>query len=112
MYNQTLARNNSNRLNQYLVKEILEATPEQLLIKVYDFAILNCQKNNLEKTNRAIKELINFLKWDTEESKAVNTGLFQLYDYCQEQMRKKNTAIVFKILSELRETWLNAFKMK
>jgi len=112
MYNPTQTRNNTNRVNQYLVKEVLEATPEQLIIKVYDFAILNCQKNNLEKTNKAIKELINFLRWDTDESKAVNTGLFRLYEFCQEQMRKKNTEIVYKILTELRETWLNAFKMK
>ncbi|MHB9012697.1 MAG: flagellar export chaperone FliS [Ignavibacteriaceae bacterium] len=112
MYTQTLTKNNPNRMNQYLVKEVLEATPEQLLIKVYDFAILNCQRNNLEKTNKAIKELINFLRWDTEEGKAVNAGLFRLYEYCQEEMRKKNTEIVFKILTELRETWLKAFKMK
>ncbi len=112
MYNPTQAKNNTNRVNQYLVKEVLEATPEQLIIKIYDFAILNCQKNNLEKTNKAIKELMNFLRWDTEESKAVNTGLFRLYEFCQEQMRKKNTQIVYKILTELRETWLNAFKMK
>ncbi|MHB1687855.1 MAG: flagellar protein FliS [Ignavibacteriaceae bacterium] len=112
MYNQTLAKNNSNRVNQYLVKEILEATPEQLIIKVYDFAILNCQRNNLEKTNKAIKELVNFLRWDTEDGKRVNAGLFRLYEYCQDQMRKRNTEIVYKILTELRDTWLNAFKIK
>ena len=112
MYNQTLTKNNPSRMNQYLVKEVLEATPEQLLIKVYDFAILNCQRNNLEKTNKAIKELINFLRWDTEEGKTVNSGLFRLYEYCQEEMRKKNNEIVFKILTELRDTWLKAFKMK
>ncbi len=62
MYNTTLAKQNSNRINHYLVKEILEATPQQLLIKIYDFAILNCQRKNLAKTNSALQELINSIK--------------------------------------------------
>ncbi|MGE5437866.1 MAG: flagellar export chaperone FliS [Syntrophothermus sp.] len=98
-----------NKINQYLVKEILEATPQQLLIKLYDFAIVNAKKESLEKTNAALQELINSLNFEGE-CKEVSTGLFKLYLFCQEQMRKKNYEIVIKILSELKETWQNAFK--
>lgn len=110
MLNQTYTNNNQNRLNQYLVKEILEATPQQLLIKVYDFAIVNCQKHNLEKTNNAIQELINGLRFDEGEVKEISIGLLRLYQFCQDQMRKKNYDIVYKVLTELRESWINAFK--
>ena len=111
MYNMTLAKRNSNRINNYLVKEILESTPQQLLIKIYDFAILNCQRKNLAKTNRALQELINSLRWDSEEVAKISSGLNSLYQYCQDEMRNKNYDIVLKILTELRESWLTAFNM-
>ena len=97
-----------NRLNQYVMKEIMEATPQQLLIKIYDFAILNCKKNDLAKTTAAIQELINALKFD-DQCRETATGFYKLYLFCQEEMRKKNYDNVLKILSELRESWINAF---
>jgi len=111
MYQAALSHRQQNRLNPYLVKEIMEATPQQLLIKIYDFAILNCQKQNLVKTNKAIQELINGLRFDDETTKEVAIGLYKLYQFCQEQMRKQNYEIVHKILVELRETWQKAFNM-
>jgi len=102
--------NHSARMNQYLVKEIMEATPQQLLIKVYDFAIVNCSKRNMVKTNNAIQELINSLNFDTEPVREVSTGLLRLYMFCQEQMRLKKYDIVNTILVELRAAWADAFR--
>lgn len=111
MYNPAKAKSNTSKLNPYLVKEVMEATPQQILIKIYDFAILNCQRKNLAKTNKALQELMNSLKWEGEDVKNVSTGLFKLYQYCQDEMRKKNYDIVLRILTELRESWLMAFNM-
>ena len=109
MYSSPFAGNKLNRANQYLIKEITEATPQQLILKVYDFAIVNCQKKNLSKTNEAIQVLINALRFDNEEVKSISVGLFRLYQYCQEEMRNKNFDIVYRILTELRDTWISAF---
>ena len=110
MYNSTLTANkNRNRLNQYLVNEITQATPQQLLIKIYDFAIVNCKKENLAKTNEALQVLINALSFDGKEVSEISTGLLKLYQYCQNEMRNKNYTIVYKILNELKESWLIAF---
>jgi len=111
MYQASLSYKQQNRLNPYLVKEIMEATPQQLLIKVYDFAILHCQKKDLIKTNKAIQELVNSLRFDDENTKELAVGLYKLYQFCQEQMRNQNYDIVYKILVELRETWQKAFNM-
>lgn len=102
------AANYQNRLNQYIVKEILEATPQQLLIKIYDFAIMNCRKNDLAKTNAALQELINSLNF-SEQCKEISTGLLRLYLFCQDKMRRHENEIVLRILTELRETWINNF---
>lgn len=112
MYQAGLSQNRQqSKLNPYLVKEIMEASPQQLLIKIYDFAILNCRKQNMIKTNRALQELINSLRFDDENTKELAIGLYKLYQFCQEQMRKQNFEIVTKILIELRETWQKAFNM-
>lgn len=109
MYSSTSAAKNRNRLNQYLVNDITQATPKQLLIKIYDFAIINCKKQNLAKTNEAIQVLISSLSFQNEEVSKISIGLLKLYQYCQEQMRKKNYSIVYEILTELRESWITAF---
>ncbi len=98
--------------NPYIINQINNATPQELILKVYDFAILNCQKNDLIKTNDAIQVLINSLNFDDLAAKEISIGLLRLYQFCQEQMRKKNNQIVLKILTELRDTWINAIKKK
>ena len=109
MHNPSLALKNHSRTNQYMVNEILEATPQQLLIKLYDIAIVNCQQQNMIKTNKAIQELSNALNFDDEGAKEIAIGLLRLYQCCQDQMRKNNFEIVNKILVELRDSWINAF---
>jgi flagellar protein FliS len=110
MYNPNFASTQNNRLNQYLVSEVLDATPQQIIIKIYEFAILNCSRNDLLKTNNAIQELINALRFDDEKAKEISIGLFNLYRFCQEEMRKGNNETVRVILTELRDTWVNALK--
>ena len=112
MYSKNTVRSNQAMAKQYLVKEILEATPQQLLIKIYDYALMQCRKRDLIKTNEAIQHLINTLNFKDEEAREVSNGLFRLYIYCQEQMRKKNYNMVEKVLADLRDSWLNAFKMQ
>lgn len=110
MYSTGYARPGFSKVNQYLAKEILEATPQQLLIKIYDFAIVNCQRQDMVKTNNAIQELINSLSFEGPQVKEVSTGLLRLYKYCQDQMRSQNYDMVLKILTELRDTWASAFE--
>jgi len=105
----TKLNNKKSKLNSYLVKEIMEATPQQLLIKILDFAILHCQKHDLIKTNAALQQLISALRFDTPDVREISIGLLKLYQYCQDQMRKKNYANVLEILTSLRESWLKAF---
>lgn len=109
MYSMGTHSNIYNRANEYLVKEIMEASPQQLLIKIYDFAIANCQRHELIKTNNALQELINSLNFDHPEAKEISVGLLRLYQYCQDQMRSRNYQEVYRILTELRSSWVEAF---
>lgn len=110
MLQTTLSHNKTNRANAYLTKEILEASPQKLLMKIYDFAIANCKAGNMEKTNNAINTLINALRYDDEKAKEVSIGLLKLYQFCQDQMRKGETEVVYKILTDLKEAWETIFQ--
>ncbi len=112
MYNYSAAlkiNNSNNRANAYLINEILNASPQKLLLKIYDFAIAQCKNENIEKTNKALAELINALRYDSVEANEISMGLRKLYEFCQDQMRKRNYEIVLRIMVELRETWIKAF---
>jgi flagellar protein FliS len=100
----------NQKINQYLNNEILSATPEQLIMRIYDFAIVNCQKHNMIKTNDALQVLINALNFDNPAAKEISIGLFRLYQFCQDQMRKRKYEIVQKVLTELKESWEKALK--
>jgi flagellin-specific chaperone FliS len=103
---------NNRRVNQYVSNEILNAKPEKLIMKVFDFAILNCQKHNMLKTNEALQVLINALNFEHPEAKKISIGFLRIYRYCQEQMRKQNYDIVYKTLSTLKETWETALSKR
>ncbi len=101
---------NKSKLNPYLTNQILNASPEELFIKVFDFAVVSSEKKDLIKTNTAIQELINFLRFDDDSTKELAVNLIQLYQFCQEQARKRNFEIVTTILIELRESWIKAIE--
>ncbi len=103
---------NGSKLNPYLANQILNASPEQLFIKVFDFAVVHSEKKDMVKTNNAIQELIGFLRFDDESYKDLSINLIKLYQYCQDQARKSNFDIVTKILTELRDSWLQAIQNK
>lgn len=103
---------NRSKINPYLVNQVLQSSPEQLLIKVYDYAIINSEKKDMIKTNTALSELIGFLKFDDETFRDLSFRLLRLYQFCQDQARKNNFEIVKKILTELRESWLQAIETK
>ncbi|MDP2300975.1 MAG: flagellar protein FliS [Ignavibacteria bacterium] len=100
----------NQRANQYVINEILSASPEQLIMKVFSFAIVNCQKKNMIKTNEALQVLIDALDFDNPAAKEICIGFYRIYRYCQEQMRKKNYDIVLKTLTDLKETWETALQ--
>jgi flagellar protein FliS len=98
-----------NNKNNYIETEILNLSPVELILKIYDVAIVSCRKKDVEKANKAITELIASLDFDYKE---ISIPLFKLYQYCQYEIRKGNFENALEILKELRETWAKAFNLK
>ncbi len=92
----------------YQNNHILSMSPTQLILKVYDIAIVSIKKRDAIRANRAIQELINSLDFEYGD---IPKGLYRLYQFCQHSLRQKNFEDSLPILEELRETWAKAFDL-
>ncbi|MFC1556815.1 flagellar protein FliS [candidate division KSB1 bacterium] len=81
--------------------------PVQLLIKVYDFTIVQCKKKDQVKASKGIVELISALNFDHD---GVSLGFFRLYQFCQDKIKKDQFEEAIPILEGLREAWVEAEK--
>jgi|YelNatPaOPRAMG01_1025707.scaffolds.fasta_scaffold00197_18 flagellar protein FliS len=106
---EALNHKSRNPYQGYKENEILNASPVQLVLKLYDYVIVACKKKDLQKVNAGLIQLITSLNF---EYKDISLGFFKLYRYCQEQARKGNFEEAENIISELRESWAEAFKLK
>ena len=97
----------NHQLNSYLKNQILSLSPMQLLVKVYDVAIIGCKSKDMNKASKALVELISGLRFEYEE---ISVGLFRLYQYCLDEIKKENYDIPLKVLTELRNTWVEIDK--
>ena len=117
--------------NNYLENQVNSASPEQLLLMLYDgairfanMAIQSINDKNIEKrgyyinkTSAIIAELNATLDHDIGGDIAAD--LNRLYDFMLTELYKANKGndidkinVVIKLLSDLRETWQQAIVLK
>ena len=96
-------RKNAGGHINYHKNEIMNMSPAQLVLKVYDIAIIGCKLKNSRKVSKALVELISALDFEKGD---MAVGLFRLYQYCLDVIKKDEFDEALKILSELRSTWL------
>lgn len=99
----------SPEINGYLKNEVMGLSPTEIILKIYDFAIINLKKKEQQKAMRAITELIVSLNFEYKE---FSIGLYKLYQYCRDQIihGKYDNALV--ILEGLRDSWAKAFNLE
>ncbi len=93
------------QLNCYRTNSVLGLTPGELLIKMYDIAVVALMAGDGQKGARVISEFIDTLDF---EQGAIAMGLFRLYRYCMEEIKKGEYEVPTRILRELRDTWAEA----
>jgi flagellin-specific chaperone FliS len=93
---------------QYLQTQIMSADPLQLVILTYDIAIAGCRAQNQERALRAVNELQLALNHD--EGGQIAANLLSLYLYCAELIRNACYEDAVKILTDLRQTWVELRK--
>ncbi|MCS7220023.1 MAG: flagellar export chaperone FliS [Anaerolineae bacterium] len=90
-------------LRHYRQNQILSATPLQLVLMVYDVAIVGCARRDLAKTTRALNTLIKALDMRQGD---IPMRLYRLYQYCADQARQGDFDQAAHILRELASVWV------
>ncbi len=117
-------------MTQYQNNQILTATPEQILIMLYDGAIRFCNQAmhamdsgnkvvQAEKINRTMAIVCEFANTlDHEIGGEIATDLDALYAFMTRELTRANLEgdrkaleVVTGLLSELREAWIEAAKI-
>ena len=88
--------------NSYKQQEVISASPLHLVIMAYDLAIRSCERKDFDKAITTISALRDCLDLDYPE---VSNGLYSLYQWCMDCIRKGDYASASNILSELRGAW-------
>ena len=93
--------------NQYRQQDVMSASPLRLVIMTYDLAIQSCEQEDFGKAIKTISALRDALDMDYPE---VANGLFSLYQWCMDCIRKGDYASAITTLSELRSAWAQTEK--
>lgn len=96
-----------NAQRGYRQQQIMTATPDQLILLLYDMALAACNQKDGSRLNRVLAELIDSLDFSYEETAM---GFFRLYEYSMSLAQKRKFDDVKEILSELRDTWAGAMQ--
>ncbi len=88
--------------NKYKQQDVMSASPLRLVIMTYDLAIRACEQQDFAKAVKTISALRDTLDLDYPD---VAVGLFRLYQWCLDCIRKGDYAAAITTLSELREAW-------
>ena len=87
---------------KYRQQDVISASPLRLVIMTYDLAIRACEQQDFAKATKTISALRDALDLNYPD---VAVGLFQLYQWCLDCIRKNDYASALTTLIELRSAW-------
>ena len=100
--------NQNKGISTYQQNQILNLSPTELILKLYDLVVLSIKKGDISKANKVIAELIGALNFDYQE---VSLGFFRLYRYTQDCLRNGNLNEALRIFEDLRDSWAEAYNL-
>lgn len=99
-----IANQNGTR-NPYLLQQINTASPEKLVLMLYDLGIRCCRAGERQKAAKVFVELISALDFDYKD---VALEYFDLYRYALDQVHSGKFQNAIMVLEGLREVWETA----
>ena len=87
---------------KYRQQDVISASPLRLVIMTYDLAIRACEQQDFAKATKTISALRDTLDLNYPD---VAVGLFRLYQWCLDCIRKNDYASALTTLTELRGAW-------
>lgn len=88
---------------EYRQQDVMGASQIRLVVMTYDFAINACERSDFSHATRAISTLRDALDFNHGDAAV---GLFRLYQWCLDCLRKEDYQSAKRTLSELRDVWM------
>lgn len=95
--------NRAQLMRRYQRQAVASASPEQLVVKLYDIAIGACLQEDRTKLRRVLVELTAGL--DMERGGEIAGRLYALYDFCLHESISGDINVVRDLLDGLRDAW-------
>ncbi len=99
----------SNRKNPYLVQKVMTASPEQLVLYVFDAALLACSRNDKIKAVEAIQVLISSLRFDYQD---IATNFYNTYSGIINLVNRAEFDLAKTMISDIKGTWERAMNVR
>ena len=93
----------ANHMRRYQQQAILSASPEQLILKLYEIGLTACHREDRVKLRAVLVELIGAL--DMEAGGEVAERLHALYTYFLRESIDGDLNVVRELLGTLRDAW-------
>lgn len=93
----------SHRMKQYHQQAITSASPNELVLKLYELGVSACHTDDRAKLRGVLVELMSSLNHDADEELAGQ--LHALYEYCLNESAMGDLDTVGEILGGLRDAW-------
>ena len=90
-------------MRQYQHQDVTSASPERLIVKLYDLGIAACYRGDQEQTRAVIIELMSSL--NHEQGGDLAARLYALYVYCLDECTRGDLHTVADLFGGLREAW-------
>ncbi len=92
-------------LNPYMKQQIQSASPEKLILIMYDLGIQSCYTKNKQKAIKVLVELIAALNFDHRDMAVI---FFDLYKYALDYIHKEKFKEPRIIFEALRDVWVSS----
>lgn len=90
-------------INQYQKQAISSASPNELILKLYELGIGACHREDRAKLRAVLVELMSSL--NHEEGGELAGRLHALYEYCLNESAMGDLDVIREVLEGLREAW-------
>lgn len=91
------------RMRQYQQQAIKTASPELIILKLYDLAIASCNRGDRAKVRAVLVELISSLNFD--KGGEIAQRLYDIYEFSLTESATGDLAVVSELLTGLRDAW-------
>ena len=91
--------------NPYLQQQIKTASPEKLILMLYDIGLKSCKAKDRQKAAKVLVELIGSLNFDYKE---IALGYFELYRFALDGIHRGKFENAIWVLQGLRDVWKSA----